>query len=86
MAPGATASWPTGRRRWSRRSSGSCGWASILLGAYLALTDTSGYSVGALFAFMMLSQRVAQPLVQLARLIEEYEEVGGVDRPGGRRC
>ena len=23
-----SAGWPTGRRRWSRRSSGSCGWAS----------------------------------------------------------
>ena len=32
--------------------------------------------VGSLFAFMMLSQRVGQPLVGLARLIEEYEEVG----------
>ena len=30
-----------------------------------------------LFAFMMLSQRVSQPLVGLARLIEEWEEVGG---------
>ena len=35
---------------------------------------------------MMLSQRVAQPLVGLARLIEEYEEVGGVDRPRRPRC
>ena len=32
--------------------------------------------VGWLFAFMMLSARVAQPLVGLARLVEEYEEVG----------
>ncbi len=48
----------------------------ILVGAYMALTDTTGYAVGALFAFMMLSMRVAQPLVGLARLIEDYEEVG----------
>ncbi len=48
----------------------------ILVGAYLALEDTSGYAVGALFAFMMLSMRVAQPLVGFARLIEDYEEVG----------
>ncbi|MEO8715320.1 MAG: peptidase domain-containing ABC transporter [Acetobacteraceae bacterium] len=48
---------------------------TIMLGAYLALSDTSGYQVGSLFAFMMLSQRVAQPLVGLARLIEDYEEV-----------
>src|SRR6202022_3081790 len=48
----------------------------VLVGAYMALTENSGYAVGALFAFMMLSMRVAQPLVGLARLIEDYEEVG----------
>ncbi|MGH7212450.1 MAG: peptidase domain-containing ABC transporter, partial [Acetobacteraceae bacterium] len=48
---------------------------TIMLGAYLALNDNTGYMVGSLFAFMMLSQRVAQPLVGLARLIEDYEEV-----------
>ena len=47
----------------------------MMLGAYLAMNDTSGYMVGGLFAFMMLSQRVAQPLVGLARLVEDYEEV-----------
>ena len=49
----------------------------ILVGAYLALGDETGFQVGSLFAFMMLSQRVSQPLVGLARLIEEWEEVGG---------
>jgi ATP-binding cassette subfamily B protein len=49
----------------------------ILIGAYLALVDETGFQVGSLFAFMMLSQRVSQPLVGLARLIEEWEEVGG---------
>jgi ATP-binding cassette subfamily B protein len=48
----------------------------VLVGAYLAMTDKSGYAVGALFAFMMLSMRVSQPLAGLARLIENYEEVG----------
>jgi ATP-binding cassette, subfamily B, bacterial HlyB/CyaB len=48
----------------------------ILVGAYLALTDDTGFMVGSLFAFMMLSQRVSHPLVGLARLIEEWEEVG----------
>jgi ATP-binding cassette subfamily B protein len=42
----------------------------------MAMNDPSGYLVGGLFAFMMLSQRVAQPLVGLARLVEDYEEVG----------
>lgn len=49
---------------------------TMLFGAYLALKDPSGYMVGGLFAFMMLSGRVAQPLVGLARLIEDYEHVG----------
>jgi len=48
----------------------------IVVGAYMAMQDATGYQVGALFAFMMLSMRVAQPLVGLARLIEDYEEVG----------
>jgi ATP-binding cassette, subfamily B, bacterial HlyB/CyaB len=48
----------------------------ILVGGYLALTDESGFMVGSLFAFMMLSQRVSAPLVGLARLIEDWEEVG----------
>lgn len=49
----------------------------ILIGAYLALSDDTGYMIGGLFAFMMLSQRVSAPLVGLARLIEEWEEVAG---------
>lgn len=49
---------------------------TLMIGAYLALKDTSGFMVGGLFAFMMLSARVAQPLVGLARLVEEHEEIG----------
>ncbi|HXA21944.1 MAG TPA: peptidase domain-containing ABC transporter [Acetobacteraceae bacterium] len=47
----------------------------ILLGAYWAMSDTSGFQVGSLFAFMMLSMRVAQPLVQLAKMTDEYQDV-----------
>ena len=50
---------------------------TIMIGVYLALDSHNGYMVGSLFAFMMLSQRVAQPLIGLARLIEDFEEVGG---------
>ncbi len=64
----------------------------VLIGAYMALSDTTGYAAGALFAFMMLSMRVAQPLVGLAKLFEDYEEVGAaigeassvLNRPGLR--
>jgi subfamily B ATP-binding cassette protein HlyB/CyaB len=48
---------------------------TLMLGAYWAMNDSSGYMVGSLFAFMMLSGRVAQPLVGLGRLVQEYEEV-----------
>jgi len=49
---------------------------TMIIGAYLAISLPSGYTVGGLFAFMMLSGRVAQPLVGLARLVEDYEEIG----------
>ncbi len=45
----------------------------ILIGAAMILSDGTG-SVGSLFAFMMLSGRVAQPLVSLSKLIEDMEE------------
>jgi ATP-binding cassette subfamily B protein len=47
----------------------------MLIGAYMAMSDNTGYMVGSLFAFMMLSQRVAQPLVGAAGLTEKYLEV-----------
>jgi len=49
---------------------------TMMVGAYMAINEPSGYMVGGLFAFMMLSGRVAQPLVGLARLVQGYEEVG----------
>ncbi len=47
----------------------------IMVGAYLALSDTTGLAVGGLIAFMMLGQRVTQPLVGIARLLEEMTDV-----------
>ncbi|APH55975.1 Type I protein secretion transmembrane subunit [Granulibacter bethesdensis] len=48
----------------------------LLIGAYLALTHPdSGVAVGSLVAFMMLGGRVAAPLVGMARLLEDFEEV-----------
>src|SRR4029077_1993741 len=47
----------------------------VLIGVYWALSDTTGAGAGAIFAFMMLSQRVAQPLVQLAKMTDEYQDV-----------
>ncbi len=47
----------------------------LMVGAYLVLTDDASIGVGALVAFMMLGSRVTQPLVGLARLIEDFQEV-----------
>ncbi len=44
----------------------------LLVGAYFALHGNAA-TLGSLVAFMMLSGRVAAPLVGLARLTEEYE-------------
>jgi len=48
---------------------------SFLLGAYLTLQDPSTFMPGALMAFMMLSSRAAQPLVQLAQMTQELGEI-----------
>ena len=47
----------------------------IMIGAYIAMNDNTGIAVGGLVAFMMLGSRVTQPLVGLARLIEDFEDV-----------
>jgi len=49
---------------------------TLMIGAYMAISSSDGYMVGSLFAFMMLSARVASPLVNLAKLVEDREEVG----------
>src|SRR6202008_3028383 len=56
---------------------------TLILGSYWAMDDSSGYMVGGLFAFMMLSGRVAQPLVGMARLVQEYEEVNAAISEAG---
>ncbi len=48
---------------------------TLLFGAYLALAQPGTIEIGSLLAFMMLSGRVAAPLVGFARLMEEMEEV-----------
>nr|WP_041757945.1 peptidase domain-containing ABC transporter [Bradyrhizobium sp. ORS 278] len=44
------------------------------LGVYLALTTDDPVYVGALFAFLLLAQRVAAPLMQMAQLVNQYDE------------
>jgi ATP-binding cassette subfamily B protein len=47
---------------------------SYAVGVYLALTTNDPVYIGALFAFLMLSQRVSGPLLQMARLINQYDD------------
>jgi len=47
---------------------------AFAIGVYLAMTQNDPVYVGALFAFLLLSQRVAAPLTQLAQLIHQYDE------------
>ncbi|MCG2643802.1 MULTISPECIES: peptidase domain-containing ABC transporter [Bradyrhizobium] len=47
---------------------------SYAIGVYLALTTNDPIYIGALFAFLMLSQRVSAPLMQMAQLINQYDE------------
>ena len=44
------------------------------LAVYLAVSTKETVYVGALFAFMMLSQRVAAPLVQLSQMLTQLDE------------
>jgi len=47
---------------------------SYALGVYLAMASGDPLYIGALFAFLMLSQRVSAPLMQMAQLINQYDE------------
>lgn len=45
---------------------------SIGLGVYFAMSTKDPVYVGALLAFMMLARRVVSPLVQMARMVDQY--------------
>ena len=47
---------------------------AFAVGVYFALTTNDPVYVGALFAFLMLSQRVTGPLMQMAQLVNQYDE------------
>ncbi len=46
----------------------------LALGAYIAMTSNNPLSLGGLIGFMMLGGRVAGPLVNLARLLQDVQE------------
>jgi ATP-binding cassette subfamily B protein len=47
---------------------------AFALGIYLAMSAKDPFFTGTLFAFLILSQRVAAPLVQIAQLIQQLDE------------
>ena len=47
---------------------------TFALGVYLAMATDDPVYVGALFAFLMLTQRVAAPLIQASQLIHQFDE------------
>ncbi|UPK33969.1 peptidase domain-containing ABC transporter [Bradyrhizobium sp. 186] len=48
--------------------------APFAIGVYLAISTADPVYVGALFAFLLLSQRVAAPLMQMAQLVNQLDE------------
>ncbi len=50
---------------------------TLVFGIYLAMTSDSAAFAGALFAFLLLSQRVSAPLMQMAQLINQLDEARG---------
>ena len=47
---------------------------TFAIGAYMAMTQSDGFEIGTLFAFNLLTQRVASPLLQMAQLVQQYDE------------
>lgn len=50
---------------------------SFFAGCYMALSDTTGATMGSVVAFSMLSGRVAAPIVQLANMLNGFEHARG---------
>ena len=47
---------------------------SFAIGVYLAMTTDDPVYIGSLFAFVMLTQRVASPLTNIAQLVQQHDE------------
>lgn len=47
---------------------------SFALGVYLAMTTNDPVYISTMFAFIMLSQRVSGPMMQMAQLINQYDD------------
>ncbi len=73
MAAGRLSNWPQTLANPLERMAHT---GVVMIGAYIAITNNQeGLGVGSLMAFMMLSGRVAGPLVSMAKLMDDFEEV-----------
>lgn len=72
LAAGRLARWP---RTLSLPAERFIDRGVLLVAAFLVLDGVSSIQIGALVAFVMLSGRLAAPLVGFARLLEDVEEV-----------
>jgi ATP-binding cassette, subfamily B, bacterial HlyB/CyaB len=72
LKAGRLALWPTTLTIPLQRY---CQYGVMLLGAYLALTTKDTAEIGSLMAFSMISMRVAAPLVNFAKLMQDFEDV-----------
>jgi ATP-binding cassette subfamily B protein len=50
---------------------------SFVAGCYMALTEPSGFAIGSIIAFPMLAGRISAPIVQIANLLNTFEEARG---------
>jgi ATP-binding cassette subfamily B protein len=50
---------------------------SLAFGSWLVITGSSAIQVGTLVAFTMLAQRATQPLIQIAQLMQQLQEIRG---------
>lgn len=53
---------------------------SLLIGAYLVISDEHAVMTGTLVAFTMIAMRATQPLVQIAGMMQQFEEARGALR------
>jgi subfamily B ATP-binding cassette protein HlyB/CyaB len=50
---------------------------SFIIGCYMALSDSTGATIGSVVAFSMLAGRISSPIVQIANLLNTFEEARG---------
>jgi ATP-binding cassette, subfamily B, bacterial HlyB/CyaB len=50
---------------------------SLAMGSWLVISGSATIQIGTLIAFTMLAQRATQPLIQIAQLMQQFQEIRG---------